>query len=191
MSVVGFDVGNDASCVALARKRGIDVLMNKESNRETPAVASFGDKMRFLGTDGYGKISMNPKNTPHQLKRLLGKRFADPSVQADIARLPFQVTEAPDGGCLVHVTYCNEPASFRPEQLVAMLLVDLKRITEAEGGSPVTDCTLACPAYFTGAALLLCVARCCSVCCALLLGAGVGGLLLHRCWDARARASGA
>lgn len=42
MSVVGLDVGNDTSCVALARKRGVDVLMNKESKRETPAVISFG-----------------------------------------------------------------------------------------------------------------------------------------------------
>ena len=29
MSVAGFDVGNACSCVALARKRGVDVLMNK------------------------------------------------------------------------------------------------------------------------------------------------------------------
>lgn len=43
MSVVGFDVGNDTSCVALARKGGIDVLMNKESKRETPAVVNFGE----------------------------------------------------------------------------------------------------------------------------------------------------
>ncbi len=42
MSVVGFDVGNDTSCVALARKRGIDVIMNKESKRETPAAINFG-----------------------------------------------------------------------------------------------------------------------------------------------------
>lgn len=37
-------------------QRGIDVLMNKESKRETPAVVSFGDKMRFIGTDGAAKI---------------------------------------------------------------------------------------------------------------------------------------
>ncbi len=74
-------MGNDACCVALARKRGIDVLMNKESKRETPAMVSFGHKMRFLGVDAYGKVSMNPKNTVHQLKRLLGKKFNDPDVQ--------------------------------------------------------------------------------------------------------------
>lgn len=42
-------VGNDCSCVAVARKRGIDVLMNKESVRETPTMVCFGDKMRFIG----------------------------------------------------------------------------------------------------------------------------------------------
>jgi heat shock protein 4 len=44
VSVVGFDVGNDTSCVALARKRGIDVPMNKESKRETPAAINFGER---------------------------------------------------------------------------------------------------------------------------------------------------
>lgn len=149
MSVVGLDVGNDTSCVALARKRGIDVLMNKESKRETPAVVNFGDKMRYIGTDGAAKFSLSPQNTVHQLKRLVGKKFADPQLQADIAKLPFSVTEGPDGGCLINVTYCNEPASFSPEQVLAMVLVDLKHIVEVEAGTAVTDCVLAVPTYFT------------------------------------------
>ena len=45
--------------------------------------------MRFLGTDGAAKLGLAPQNTVHQLKRLIGKRFADPAVQSDIARLPF------------------------------------------------------------------------------------------------------
>eukprot|EP00879_Flechtneria_rotunda_P002596 GHRR01002797.1.p1 GENE.GHRR01002797.1~~GHRR01002797.1.p1 ORF type:complete len:847 (+),score=384.28 GHRR01002797.1:127-2667(+) len=151
MSVVGFDIGNDSSCVAIARKRGIDVLMNKESKRETPSLVSFGDKMRFLGTDAAAKISMNPKNTPHQLKRLLGKMFRDPAVQADITRLPFKVTEGPDGGCLIHVTFCNEQATFTPDQLMAMVLVDNKKIAEAELGIPVTDCAISVPTFYTEA----------------------------------------
>jgi heat shock protein 4 len=155
MSVVGLDVGNDSSCVALARKRGIDVLMNKESKRETPAVVNFGDKMRFIGTDGAAKFSLSPQNTVHQLKRLVGKKFADPQLQLDISKLPFSVTEGPDGGCLINVTFCNEPASFTPEQIVAMILVDLKRIVEAEAGSLVSDCVIAVPTYFTGICLSL------------------------------------
>eukprot|EP00798_Chlamydomonas_sp_ICE-L_P031136 gene31136-6275_t len=144
MSVVGIDPGNDTSCVALARKRGVDVIMNKESKRETPSVVNFGDKMRFLGTDGQAKMSLSPQNTAHQLKRILGKRFQDPFVQNDISKLPFigkeapsggclvKVKEAPDGGCLVEVTYCNEATTFSPEQLMAIILVDQKRIAEDE-----------------------------------------------------------
>ncbi|EFJ49538.1 heat shock protein Hsp70E [Volvox carteri f. nagariensis] len=151
VSVVGFDVGNDTSCVALARKRGIDVIMNKESKRETPAAINFGEKMRFLGTDGAAKLGLQPQNTVHQLKRILGKKFQDPLVQADIAKLPFAVLEGPDGGCLIKVRYCNEDAIFTPEQVMAMILVDLKRIAEAESGIPVTDCALSVPTYFTEA----------------------------------------
>lgn len=149
MSVVGFDVGNDASCVALARKRGIDVLMNKESKRETPAVVNFGEKMRFIGTDGSAKFSLSPQNTVHQLKRLIGKKFSDPQLQLDISKLPFSVTEGPDGGCLINVTYCNEPTSLTPEQVFAMLLVDLKKIVETEAGPVSSDCVIAVPTYFT------------------------------------------
>jgi hypothetical protein len=39
-----------------------------------------GDKMRFLGTDGAGKLGLQPQNTVHQLKRILGKKFKDPMV---------------------------------------------------------------------------------------------------------------
>ncbi|GLC40661.1 hypothetical protein PLESTB_000035600 [Pleodorina starrii] len=151
VSVVGFDVGNDTSCVALARKRGIDVIMNKESKRETPAAINFGDKMRFLGTDGAAKLGLQPQNTVYQLKRILGKKFQDPEVQADIAKLPYTVLEGPDGGCLIKVRYCNEEATFTPEQVMAMILVDLKHIAETEGGIPVTDCVLSVPTYFTEA----------------------------------------
>lgn len=150
MSVVGIDVGNDALCVALARKRGIDVLLNKESKRETPALVSFGEKMRFLGTDAAGKIMVNPKNTVSQIKRLLGKKFQDPAVQADISKLPYKVFEGSDGGCLIEVMYCNEPVQFTPEQIVAMLLVDQKRVVEGEG-IPVTDAVIGVPTYFTEA----------------------------------------
>lgn len=151
LSVAGFDIGNDTSCIAIARKRGIDVLMNKESKRETPAVVNFGEKMRFLGTDGSAKQGLAPQNTVHQLKRLLGKKFADPAVQTDIAKLPYAVTEGPDGGCLIGVQYQNEHVTFTPEQVMAMVLVDLKKIAEVETGTAPVDCVLTVPVFYTEA----------------------------------------
>ena len=52
MSVVGFDIGNENCVIAVVKQRGIDVLLNDESKRETPAVVCFGEKQRFLGSAG-------------------------------------------------------------------------------------------------------------------------------------------
>ena len=150
MSVVGFDLGDVKGCVALARRGGIDVLLNRESKRETPSVVSFGAKQRVMGTEGLSSQPMNIRNTVYGLKRLVGARFADPAVQAEIARLPFKVGEAPGGGCQVEVQHMGEPAQFTVERVVAMLLTELVGIAEGEmGGAKVTDCVVSIPAYFT------------------------------------------
>ena len=151
MSVAGFDVGNCTSCVALARKRGVDVLMNSESKRETPALVSFGDKMRFVGVEGAARLMMNVKNTVSLVKRLIGYKFNDPVVQKDLNSLMYKVEEGPDGGCLIEAMYLNEKRKFTPEQVVAILLKDLKRIAEEEQGSVVTDCVISVPVFFTEA----------------------------------------
>lgn len=150
MSVTGFDVGDQASCVAVARKRGIDVLLNKESKRETPSVIAFGPKQRQMGTDAAGSLNISPKNAVTSLKRLLGKKFSSPAVQQAIASLPFAVKQGQNDSILVDVQYCGDKATFSPEQLLAMLIVDLKSIADADG-SPVTDCVLSVPVYFTEA----------------------------------------
>ena len=149
MSVVGFDLGNAASVVALAQKRGIDVLLNTEAKRETPSVVHFGEEQRSMGSVAASKQTMYPKNTVTQLKRLIGKTFKSPDVQADIRRFPFSVVEAEDGGCLVNVQFCGQLMSFAPEQLVAMMLVHLKQIVTSNTNVGVTDCVLAVPGYFT------------------------------------------
>lgn len=96
MSVAGFDIGDQSSCIAVARKRGIDVLLNKESNRETPSVLSFGVKSRLMGTDALGSVAVNPKNAVTQVKRLLGKKFSSPAVQKDLKNFLFEVNPGPN-----------------------------------------------------------------------------------------------
>lgn len=151
MSVAGFDIGNAASCVAVARKGGIDVLLNKESKRETPSCVSFSSKQRFLGTDASTFLSTNPKNTITQLKRLVGRQWGDAELQRDIGLLPFTIKEGPNATVLVQVQYQDKPAEFTPERLIAMMLVDKKAIAEAETKGPITDCVISCPSFFTEA----------------------------------------
>ncbi|XP_058094167.1 heat shock 70 kDa protein 16 isoform X2 [Magnolia sinica] len=149
MSVVGFDIANDRCVVAAARQRGIDVLLNEESNRETPAVVSFGEKQRFVGATGAASLMMNPKSTISQIKRLIGLNYREPSVQDELRRLPFATSEGPDGVVLVHVQYMGGTHVFTPVQILAMLLSHLKQVAEKSLEVPVTDCVIGIPSYFT------------------------------------------
>ncbi|XP_057772766.1 heat shock 70 kDa protein 14-like [Salvia miltiorrhiza] len=149
MSVVGFDFGNESCVVAVARQRGIDVVLNDESKRETPALVCFGDKQRFLGTAGAASSLMNPKNTISQIKRLIGRQFSDPELQRDLKSLPFSVTEGPDGYPLIHARYLGESKAFTPTQVLGMLFSNLKSIAEKNLNAAVVDCCIGIPVYFT------------------------------------------
>lgn len=151
MSVVGFDFGNESGVVAVARQRGIDVVLNDESKRETPAVVCFGEKQRFIGTAGAASTMMNPKNSISQIKRLIGRKFSDPELQQDIKSLPFVVTEGPDGYPLIHVRYLGETKTFTPTQILAMVFSNLKGIAEKNLNAAVVDCCIGIPVYFTDA----------------------------------------
>ncbi|GMP75460.1 hypothetical protein CsSME_00032543 [Camellia sinensis var. sinensis] len=149
MSVVGFDIGNENCVIAVVKQRGIDVVLNDESKRETPSVVSFGEKQRFLGAAGAASATMNPKSTISQVKRLLGRKFREPCVQDDLRLFPFKTSEAPDGGILIYLQYLGQTDTFTPIQILAMLLAHLKQITEKDIEVPVSDCVIGIPSYFT------------------------------------------
>ncbi|TMW92390.1 hypothetical protein EJD97_013122 [Solanum chilense] len=149
MSVVGFDVGNENCVIGVAKQRGIDVILNDESNRETPAVVSFGEKQRFIGAAGAASATMNPKSTISQVKRLIGRKYREPAVQKDLKLLPFATSEGPDGGILINLHYMDEKHSFTPVQIMAMLFAHLKQIAEKNLETDVSDCVIGIPSYFT------------------------------------------
>lgn len=92
---------------------------------------------------------MEPKNTISQLKRLIGKRNGDSELAADVPTFSFQVQDGPEGVPQVNVQYLGEPRSFRPEQLLAALLGELKAIGEKDQGAKIADCVLSVPGFFT------------------------------------------
>ncbi|KAL8228275.1 hypothetical protein R6Q57_015859 [Mikania cordata] len=149
MSVVGFDIGNENCVVAAARNRGIDVLLNDESKRETPAVVCFGEKQRFLGSTGAASATMNPKSTISQVKRLIGCKYRSPVVQNDLNLLPFETSEAANGGILIHLQYLNDRYTFTPVQILGMLFAHLKQMTEKNLEIQVSNCVIGIPSYFT------------------------------------------
>lgn len=149
MSVVGFDIGNDNCVIAVVKQRGIDVLLNDESKRETPSIVCFGEKQRFLGSTGASSAMMNPKSTVSQVKRLIGRKFNEPDIQHELQMIPVETSEASDGGILIHLKYLGTTHMFTPVQIMAMLFAHLKEISEKNLEMPISDCVIGIPSYFT------------------------------------------
>ncbi|KAL0442925.1 UNVERIFIED_CONTAM: Heat shock protein 16 [Sesamum latifolium] len=118
MSVLGFDIGNENCVIAVAKERGIDVLLNDESKRENPAVVSFGERQRFIGCAGAASATMHPKSTISQVKRLIGRTYSEPTVQDDLRLLPFETSEGPDALQRRAYLHAAEIAGLKPLRLM-------------------------------------------------------------------------
>ncbi|XP_037797757.1 97 kDa heat shock protein-like [Penaeus monodon] len=151
MSVIGIDFGNDGCYIAVARQGGIETITNDYSLRSTPSCVAFGEKNRILGVAAKNQMTTNMKNTVHGFKRLLGRHYRDPKVQAEIAPLPYKTVELPDRSVGIAVRYLNEEQTFSALQVTSMLFTKLKLTAEQALGIKVNDVVIGVPCYFTDA----------------------------------------
>ena len=92
-------------------------------------------------------MAINPSNTIFDAKRLIGRAFNDPTVQADMKHWPFKVVDEA-GMPRLRVEYRGENKTFTPEEISSMVLVKMKKTAEAYLGCDVTDAVVTVPAYF-------------------------------------------
>ena len=90
---------------------------------------------------------MNPSNTIFDAKRLIGRKFTDATVQADMKHWPFRVVDAA-GKPKVRVEYKNEEKTFTPEEISSMVLTKMKETAEAYLGGNINTAVVTVPAYF-------------------------------------------
>ncbi|KAI0784656.1 HSP70-domain-containing protein [Abortiporus biennis] len=149
MSVVGIDFGTLHSKIGVARHRGIDIIVNEVSNRQTPSLVSFGPKQRSIGEAAKTLETSNFRNTVGSLKRLVGRTLNDPEVE-EVERKFTHVNLIDVNGTIgVQVNYLGEPRQFTATQIVGMYLAKLRDITANELKTGVTDVVIAVPGWFT------------------------------------------
>ena len=97
--IVGIDLGTTLSEIAVMEGGEPKIIENREGARTTPSTVALAKSGEILvGIQARRQQITNPKNTLFQVKRLMGRRFSDASVQQDRKMLPFEVKEAQDGG---------------------------------------------------------------------------------------------
>ncbi|KAJ5728915.1 Hsp70 chaperone Hsp88 [Penicillium malachiteum] len=148
MSVVGIDFGAQSTKIGVARNKGIDIITNEVSNRQTPSLVGFSARSRHIGEAAKTQETSNLKNTIGSLKRLIGRSFDDPDVKIEQQYNTATISDV-NGLAGVEANYLGKKEKFTATQLVAMYLTKIKDIASKELRLPVSDVTVSVPAWFT------------------------------------------
>merc|ERR1712137_1420127 len=136
------------SCVGVWQNDRVEIIANDQGNRTTPSYVAFNETERLIGDAAKNQVAMNASNTVFDAKRLIGRKFQDPSTQSDIKHWPFTVVDGPANKPLIQVTFKGEVKQFAAEEISSMVLIKMKETAEAYLGSTVKNAVVTVPAYF-------------------------------------------
>jgi molecular chaperone DnaK len=144
--VIGIDLGTTNSVIAVMEGGEPVVIPNAEGSRLTPSVVAVNPKTgeRMVGQVAKRQAITNPDNTIFSIKRFIGRKFDDPTVEQDRKLVPYKLSAASNGD--VRVTLGDK--TYSPQEISAMILQKLKTDAEAYLGEPVTQAVITVPAYF-------------------------------------------
>jgi heat shock protein 1/8 len=148
MPAVGIDLGTTYSCVGHWKNNNVNIITNEMGDRTTPSYVSFNKDERLVGGAAKNQCARNPENTVFDAKRLIGRQFNDPVVQADAKLWPFTVQQGPSGKPVIAVKYQGAQKTFYPEEISSMILSKLKEDASASIGEKVDSAVITVPAYF-------------------------------------------
>jgi molecular chaperone DnaK len=147
MTVIGIDLGTTNSCLAIMDNGTARVIENAEGARTTPSIVAWLEREQLVGQAAKRQAVTNPENTIFESKRLIGRRFDDPGIAADMKTLPYKIVRADNGDAWVE----TQGQARSPSEVAAQVLVKMKETAEAYLGSKVSQAVITVPAYFNDA----------------------------------------
>ncbi len=143
--IIGIDLGTTNSCVAVLEGGKPKVIENSEGARTTPSIVAYTDDDEILvGQSAKRQSVTNPKNTLYGVKRLIGRRYDEDTVQKDIKFVPFDIVKADNGDAWVEA----KGKKMAPPEVSARVLMKMKQTAEDYLGEEVTEAVITVPAYF-------------------------------------------
>lgn len=140
--IIGIDLGTTNSAVAVMEGGSPKVIHSAEGRNVIPSVVD--PLSHVVGDVAKRQLVLKPKTTIYSIKRLMGRKFNDDSVQKDIKLLPYAIKSGRDGMAVVEV----DGRTFTPQEISAQILQKIKADAESYLGGKVTQAVITVPAYF-------------------------------------------
>jgi molecular chaperone DnaK len=146
--VIGIDLGTTNSVAAVMMGGEPVVIPSAEGERLVSSVVAINkNHERLVGRAARNQAVINPENTVFSVKRFMGRRYDAPETQKTLDRIPYKVSEAPNGDIRVIM----DGKEYSPPEISAMILAKIKTDAEAYLGESVTQAVITVPAYFNDA----------------------------------------
>uniref|UniRef100_A0A7S2YB36 Uncharacterized protein n=1 Tax=Entomoneis paludosa TaxID=265537 RepID=A0A7S2YB36_9STRA len=149
-TVIGIDLGTTYSCVGVFKNGRVEIIANDQGNRITPSYVAFMESERLVGDAAKNQATINPENTVFDVKRLIGRKFSDKSVQSDKKLVPYEIVSDKDKP-VIKITQGGSSSTYAPEEVSAMVLQKMKLTAETFLGKEINNAVVTVPAYFNDA----------------------------------------
>jgi len=126
------------SCVAVWKNNRVDICPNEQGHRITPSYVAFcKDGTRLVGDAAKNQGPANPTGTFFDVKRLIGRKYQDATVQKDKSLFPFTLKSDKGGKPLLElddpeIKSKHSKTEFTPEEISGMVLRKMKEIGKKE-----------------------------------------------------------
>lgn len=143
--VIGIDLGTFNSCVAVVENGMPVVIANRGGYKVTPSMVAITEAgKRLVGHIAKRQAVTNAENSVYACKRLIGRKFVSPQVQAAIGNVPYRIVEGPHNDPRIQL----RDKVYSVPEISAMILQEMKIIAEDYLGHEVSKAVVTVPAYF-------------------------------------------
>ena len=99
--IVGIDLGTSNSAITIWRNNKCEVIPNPQGTNTIPSMVAFTNSMRYIGQEAKNQSELNSQNVFYEVKRLMGRKFTDISVQQDLEFLTYKIESDADNNILI------------------------------------------------------------------------------------------
>ena len=145
--IVGIDLGTSNSAITIWRNNKCEVIPNPQGTNTIPSMVAFTNSMRYIGQEAKNQSELNSQNVFYEVKRLMGRKFTDISVQQDLEFLTYKIESDADNNILIS-NNINPEKKYTPEEISAMILYELKTMAITYLKQDITKAIITVPAYF-------------------------------------------